>query len=256
MRNLINSNTILWAVFLSLLAVLLPHTAWAFGRFEPIGRYGQITASAAAFSFEAAIAVLVHKLSKHIEATPRRLNQRAKFTYRYVNAYSLGLVLALGVSMFANLSHAVEFGQPMRIVQDWGVPLGLYAVAFGAVLPFVSLLFARVLSNVNDAEQVENPELDKANTIIRELRGQLRSTEQATRDAEQRALAAEQRFGAAGDLLVRLFAEDKRERILAASQLWPGLSQRTVAQLADTSPSYVHEVLSNGYKEAEHAERE
>jgi hypothetical protein len=28
------TNILLWAIYLALLAVLLPHTAWAFGRFE------------------------------------------------------------------------------------------------------------------------------------------------------------------------------------------------------------------------------
>jgi hypothetical protein len=71
------SNILLWAIYLSLLAVLLPHTAWAFARFEPPGNgtlgiaWGAITAWAAAFAFEAAIAALTHKLAKHIESTPR-----------------------------------------------------------------------------------------------------------------------------------------------------------------------------------------
>jgi hypothetical protein len=46
MLKLITVNRILWAVYLSLLGVLLPHTAWT-----------------AAFAFEASIAVLIHKLS-------------------------------------------------------------------------------------------------------------------------------------------------------------------------------------------------
>jgi hypothetical protein len=60
------SNVLLWAIYLSLLAVLLPHTAWAFARFEPPGNgsfgiaWGAITAWAAAFAFEAAIAALTH----------------------------------------------------------------------------------------------------------------------------------------------------------------------------------------------------
>ena len=28
-------NILLWSIYLALLAVLLPHTAWAFARFEP-----------------------------------------------------------------------------------------------------------------------------------------------------------------------------------------------------------------------------
>jgi hypothetical protein len=57
MLKLITVNRILWAVYLSLLGVLLPHTAWT-----------------AAFAFEASIAVLIHKLSGHIDRTPRRLS--------------------------------------------------------------------------------------------------------------------------------------------------------------------------------------
>ncbi len=35
MKRLWNwSDILLWAIYLALLAVLLPHTAWAFGRFE------------------------------------------------------------------------------------------------------------------------------------------------------------------------------------------------------------------------------
>jgi hypothetical protein len=60
------SNMLLWAIYLALLVVLLPHTAWAFGRFESpaVGwlniRWGMVTAGAAAFAFEAAIAALTH----------------------------------------------------------------------------------------------------------------------------------------------------------------------------------------------------
>jgi hypothetical protein len=36
-------------------------------------------------------------------------------------------------------------------------------------------------------------------------------------------MEAEQRFAAAGDLFARLFAEEKRQRILAASERWPEL---------------------------------
>jgi vacuolar-type H+-ATPase subunit H len=243
----INSNTVLWAVFIALLLVLLPHTAWAFSNFEPDGNgLGSLSAWAAAVAFEAAIAVLVHKLAKHIEQAPRRRTFAGRMSARYLNAYAAGLVLALAVSTFANLSHAVEFGRPMRIFTEWGWSPGLYAVAFGAVLPFTSLLFARVLSNVSEAEQEANPELDKAREEIRVLRAQVRDAERSRATAEQAMRDAEQRFAAAGDLMARLFAEDKRQRILFVAEQWPGLPQRAIAVIAETSPSYVSEVLNNG----------
>jgi hypothetical protein len=96
------SNILLWAIYLALLIVLLPHTAWVFGRFEsPTAgwlniQWGMVTAWAAAFAFEAAIAAPTHcvaslhtadrpvpsiaegsdreeqdKPTKHIESTPR-----------------------------------------------------------------------------------------------------------------------------------------------------------------------------------------
>jgi hypothetical protein len=70
------SSIVLWVIYLALLAVLLPHTAWAFARFEPANPgwlgvpWGQVTAWAAAFAFEAAIAALTHRLAQRIEATP------------------------------------------------------------------------------------------------------------------------------------------------------------------------------------------
>ncbi len=60
------SNILLWAIYLALLVVLLPHTAWAFGRSESPAtgclniQWGVVTAGAAAFAFEAAIAALTH----------------------------------------------------------------------------------------------------------------------------------------------------------------------------------------------------
>ena len=70
------SSVLLWAIYLALLAVLLPHTAWAFGHFEsPVAgwlglQWGVLSAWAAAFAFEAAIAALTHKLAERIETTP------------------------------------------------------------------------------------------------------------------------------------------------------------------------------------------
>ena len=154
------SNMLLWAIYLSLLAVLLPHTAWAFARFEPPGNgsfgiaWGSITAWAAAFAFEAAIAALTHKLAKHIESTPRYTAGRVwlrRMSYQYLNAYAAGLVVAVGVSVLANFGHAVEYGQDFAIYGLYNVPPLLYSLAFGGILPLVSLMFARILANTAEA---------------------------------------------------------------------------------------------------------
>lgn len=231
----ITVNRILWLIFISLLAVLLPHTAWLFSKLEPAKTLW--VSYPAAFAFEAAIAALVHKLAKHIETTPKRKSGWEKFFYRYWNAYSVGLVVAIGISSLANLAHAVEFGQPLKIFTDWGVPQSLYSVAFGAVLPMVSLVFALVLSNVTETESETDPALLEANKTVSELRRELR-------DIRSQLTASQQRFDAMGDLFVRLTGADKRERILAASQQWPGLPGKYIAVVTDSTPSYVSEVLS------------
>jgi hypothetical protein len=101
-------------------------------------QWGMVTAWAAAFAFEAAIAALTHKLAKHIESTPRYTAGRVwlrRISYQYLNAY------------------------------------------------------------------------------------------------------------AAGDLVVQLFAQEKRQRILAAAERWPELPAASIAITAGASPGYVSEVL-------------
>ena len=243
--KLLSVNRILWAVYLSLLGVLLPHTAWAFYNFEPEKEIGRISLVAwtAAFAFEASIAALMHKLSGHIERTPRRLSPWAKFRYRYLNAYSLGLLAAIVVSSLANLAHAIEFGRPMAIFAEWKISFDVYAFAFGAVLPLVSLVFARVLSNVVETEADEDPELFQAKKTIAELRRQLQESEANARAAEEAHKQVEARYASGGGALMKIVSADKRERILAAHHLWPRLPGVALATIADASPSYVSEVL-------------
>ena len=244
-------NRILWAVYLSLLGVLLPHTAWTFQNFEPQNKTGAIglVAWTAAFAFEASIAALTHKLSIHIENTPKRLMPWSKFRYRYLNAYSLGLVASILVSSMANLAHAVEFGRPMAIFTEWNIPFSIYALAFGAVLPLVSLVFARVLSNVVETEGEEDPAFSEAKATIADLRRQLRESETQKKTAEDACNRAEARFASIGGLLTKLLSDDKRERIIAAHSLWNKLPGSAVAIITDTSPSYVSEVLNAGTTE-------
>lgn len=247
------TRRLLYAVYMALLATLLPHTAWAFSRFEPDNPAGVIVAWFAAFSFEAAIAALTMRLAKRIETTPKKLSGWVRWRHQYANAYGLGLLLTLTVSAFANLAHAVEFGGVLLIFDRFGIPFAAYALAFGGVLPIVSLLFARVLSAEvpeDETEMPPNPALDEAKIAIAQLRRQIRETEAARTVAEAARTAAEvertaadARFGAVGELAVRLFAAEKRARILAASQQWPELPASAVAIIAGASASYVSEVL-------------
>lgn len=260
-------NILLWGIYILLLGVLLPHTAWMFSRAEPTGagfmgfQWGLITAWAAALVFELVIAAMTHKLARHISDTPRFANSWKRISARYFNAYGAGLLLAWMVSTYANLAHAVEFGQSIKIFDDWGWPVWSYSVAFGAILPTASLLFAWVLSSVIEQDATEggaSPELEKANSEIRRLQNRLREEtenirnlaiernqiEQERISAEQRANEAEIRFGAAGDIFAALLAEQKKERVLFARQKWPELTGSAIAVITETSPGYVSDVLN------------
>jgi hypothetical protein len=248
------SSKMLWIIYLALLAVLLPHTAWAFARFESPAAgwlgvsWGIVTAWAAAFAFEAAIAALTHKLAGRIMTTPRYTAGRVllrRVSYQYLNAYAAGLFVALGVSALANFAHAVEYGSEFAIFGRYSIPPFLYSVTFGGILPLVSLLFARILGDTAATEAALSPELTKAKQTIKEIRAELDDAEIRITDAEARAMAAEQRFAAAGDLFARLFAEEKRQRILAASERWPELPAASIAIIAGASPGYVSEVLKD-----------
>lgn len=263
MKKINPTTALLWLIYVFLLAVLLPHTAWAFRAFEPNNGwviYEKFTSAdavsyVAALAFEAAIAVLTHKLSKHIEQTvkeAKRLQGWPKFQRQYMNAFSLGLVIATVVSSLANLAHAVQFAQPLEIFSRWGVPSQVYVVAFGGILPVVSLLFARVLSNVNESEADEDPALIEAKATITDLRRQIRESEGRIKQAEAARLAAEDRaglaaarFDAAGDIMRWLVDDtlEKRARILAIHQWKPKLPGNSIAVLVDAAPSYVSEVL-------------
>ena len=195
---------VLWAVYIGLLAVLLPHTAWAFGKFEPDESKG--VAWAAAFAFEAAIAALTHKLTKRLEHTPNYSKGHVRLRrawHRYANTYTVGLVLTTTVSALANSAHAVEFRQELVIFTEWSVSPRLYTIAFGAVLPLISVLFAAVLSKETETE-TPNVEPKQPNAYA------------------------------------LLSSPDKRQRILAARKLWPKATLRTIAEIANASASYVN----------------
>jgi hypothetical protein len=211
--------------------------------------WGIVTAWAAAFAFEAAIAALTHKLAKRIETTPSYPVGRVmlrRVSFQYLNAYAAGLFVALAVSALANFAHAVEYSRDFAIFGRYQVPPLLYSLTFGAILPLVSLLFARILGDTAATEATVDPELTKAKQTIKTLKADLDGTEACLVEAESRALVSEQRFAAAGDLFARLFAEEKRQRILAAAERWPELPAASIAIIASASPGYVSEVLKSG----------
>jgi hypothetical protein len=279
------TTKILWMVFISILLVLLPHTAWLFRQFEPaesVRLLGEIDAAdllsyIAAFAFESAIAVLIHKLAKHIESMKKGKTAWAKFSYSYLNPFAVGLYIATAISMLANLAHAVEFGVSIKIFTEWGVPAWVYSVAFGGILPLVSLTFARVLSNVTDDEDGPNPELTEANTRLREANRRAAESEQRAKAAEAKANTiqaeaqqrvkeseqrysvklseaerlledSEQRYRAFGDVIRFLFGTDLalRDRIRGIRTQFPNLSQNGIAQLLGCSVSTVNGAL-DGY---------
>jgi len=269
------TTKLLWLAFCGLLLVLLPHAAWAFANWEPMDagevfgyKVPQFLHYVAAFVFESLIAVMVYKISKLTETTPKTkkvirsvttdagaekrivsepMNGFDKFVYRYVNAFGFLLLLSTVISILGNLAHAVQFGGELKIFTEWGIPKEIYSVAFGGILPIASLAFASVLSNVTESEEAANPEITLLNDQIKSVRSQLRESEQARKSAEEKAATAENRFGAAGDLMKKLFSDDKRERIIAIKEWRPELNGSAIAIIAESTPSHVSETLSKAH---------
>ena len=186
------TGRLLWTIYISLLLVLLPHTAWAFARFEPASagwlgfRWGLLTAWAAAFAFEAAIAALTHKLAERIARTPEFTTNAfwQRLNYQYLNAYGAGLFVTVAVSGLANFGHAVEYGQNFALFDVYELPPLLFSVAFGGILPLVSLLFARILADANEPAAHDDVELANAQQHIASLEAQLVQNEKSFANAE------------------------------------------------------------------------
>jgi hypothetical protein len=260
-------KTLLWMVYASILAVITPHTKWMFAQLEP--QANEWSAWVAAVGFEATIFVVTHLLVKHIErrkaGTFNFERQRLEkgtlgqyftwwpvFRYRWLNTYTLLLFLACGISAGANLSHAVEFARPLKIVSDWGVPAGALTVAFGGILPLVNLLFAAVIADVDDSEQPADPALVKTREELREAKAALKeansAAEKANAEKDQanaRAIEAEQQMRGVANLMRFLFDRDMqlRDRIRGLAEARPDLSQNRIAGIIGCSTSTVNEAL-------------
>jgi hypothetical protein len=265
----VNNLHLFWGVYMAFLFVLLPQEAWTIGQGQdPSGEVWSllgVTASPLAWllalAFSATIAIVTHRLNKHWMEMPNRYKAqdmvRKRFGYRWINVYALTLLITIPISAVANFMHVVEFTKPtLRIFEIYPWALGVYRFIFGMALPLVSMVFARVLSTMQESEQEEDPafakakaELKEANSTIRSLEQSMRKSEQEysarIRDAERLANESEQRYRAVGDVVRWLFGQDEalRDRIRGIRTTFPNLSQNGIAQLIGCSTSTVNDNL-------------
>jgi hypothetical protein len=220
------TTALIWFIFAALLLVLLPHTAWAFSLFEDAGSaFGKVTPWAAAIAFEMAIAALTHKLAGQI-ASIKRGTRWQKFSGRYLNAYGVGLAIALVVSATANISHASAYARP-------GYGGAGYVIVFGGILPMVSLLFARVLSAAQDTQDEEMSaadELQKAQTKITRLQNEIERMKTASQIMQGKA-ALWDHLNPTAQATAKYIIGEFRSQDEAASAA--GVSVSTISRLAN-----------------------
>ncbi len=247
-KTKLSTTHIVWLIYVSLLLVLLPHAQWAFSQFEPDTAGGSVTSWLLAISFELSVGVLTHKFANQISSvkvrrrkttdatgrTERILNWLEVTGKRYVNLYSVGLLVMTYVSATANVLHAKAYA-----ADGYGDPIFIFT--FGGILSFVSLLFAQVLSNVADeATQPDENEtviatmkraatkanrelarLQKQNSELTVDLGKMQTVYEAWRGMNQRAqVAAQYNVGQFENL-------EKAAKVL-------GVSQSTVSRLANS----------------------
>lgn len=198
---------------------------------------------ALAFVFEAAVFAFTHRVKDKIEHA-HRLRQKEgenrisfgwrRFSSGYINVFSAGLLLSSGVSGLANFAYSVEFSQPFMVYADYSFPPLLYQMSFGGILPVVSFLFARILAEAIDTETERDEALVLSQKAERAAKRELAIVQNELK--EVRLMFAQ---------YDKLFADTKRERVLAARELWPTLQASGVAIIADASPGYVSDVLSS-----------
>jgi hypothetical protein len=266
-KKVFTLKTLVWSIYIAILVVIAPHTQWMFSQWEPTS--DRFVSWVAAIGFEGAIFAVTKLLVQRIERRKittfnfdkKRLEAGRfskyftwwpVFKYRWLNIYTLLLLICCAISAGANLAHAVQFAQPLRIVSEWGIPESVFTVAFGGILPLVNLLFAAVIADVDDSEQAADPELEKANAALREANKTIREKDKTVQEAERRALASEQRalefeqqMRGVANLVRFLFDREisLHDRIRGLYAERPDLPQRRLAELAGCSVSVVNEVL-------------
>ncbi|MCL4296118.1 MAG: hypothetical protein KJ077_10340 [Anaerolineae bacterium] len=264
------TKTLGWAIYIALLGALLPHTKWAFSRFQDSADpfFGDGMAWLLAVAFEGGIFWFTHRLVDSIERA-YRLRTRAtdniwsfywrRYSRAYLNINLLGLTASSLVSGLANFSYAAEFGQQFGVYDKYGIQPLTYQLFFGGILPFMSLLFSLVLAQIpgedegHPTEDTIQAELRRVKSELSQTLAKLTMTEQTVQSARQenRKLTEEM---AALKLQLRtnegllqfsgLLHENAEERIKAANRLWPNLSQAAKAEIANASPAWVSQVLN------------
>ncbi len=227
----ISPNGVLWIAYLALLAVLLPHTSWAFSIVEPSGTefWGAHPLGwALALTFESTIAAVTWKLQSYQGKRGKR--------HRWLNGYSAGLVLFAGISGLANWLHAEEFARISPVFAHYNLPSAVFSVLFGAALPVASLAFAAILAP-DVSEDGEDPILVSAKAEAREVRRQLAEANKALVEANTQNTAMK-------EIALALFAPEIKVRIQAARAKWPTMPANGIAVLTGASAPYVSEVLS------------
>lgn len=248
---MIKIKILFYIIYLALLGVLLPHTAWAFSRFQEAvgwgGHKNAILAWALAIVFEGTIFAITYHLKGLIEKSSR-MKQKTdelriafawrKFSSAWVNEFGFLLLFTSGVSALANFSYAVEFGQSFLAFDRYGMPRIIYELAFGGTLPVVSVVFARILADTAEAEQ------ERADGELEAKKGEraANKTSARLRIERDKLRIAQTHYEALSDSLAK-------DRIRAARILWPDESQAKIAGRAGASPSTVSEVLNRNGKE-------
>jgi hypothetical protein len=241
-KKILSIYGLLWLVYVLFLGVLMPHTAWTFAQFQQDKALTNPLAWMLAFSVECVIAAFTHKFSEYLTVTKKRKGWGAAIG-RWVNGYSLGLCMVLLISAIANLAYAVQFAGDLSVFAEWGISKGVYEFAFGAMLPFISLVFALVLSGMADTEADDDPALVAAKQQVIELRQALRESERAQKATEAERVKAVERFGTVADIAKMFLLDDKKQRIQEVYKRWPNLQHSAIAELTEASPSHVSEVI-------------
>ena len=265
-NNLKISKIFWWMIYISLLGVMLKHTAWVVNSFQDSSNNEGILPISYTFAlvFEGALLGFTYKLKEQIESASKLRKKKnsiellrifsfskqdeqtesdfslwlRKFSKSYVNIYSFGLLICSFVSGLTNFTFAVEFGNTsLKAVTVYGVNIMVYYIALGWILPIISFLFSRVLADTSQSEEIHEDER------ITELKDKIKQLEE-----DKKALINTQ-YGLE-NLMCFVQKGEPKDIILNIYNKHPNLSKSSIAYFAKVSPAYVGEILKqmNGKK--------
>jgi hypothetical protein len=217
---------VIWGVWFMMMGVLLDHTAWGFSIFEsPTPSENKPLISwMGAIAIEAVQGAATHKLSIRLGAARRSRDWKKRLSV-YIGWDTFVIILAGFISGLANTAHAMEYyREDLRAFMDFNLPPMLYLIAFGTVLPVVSLAFAALLTKATAEDMEQTEEKSRLETNVRDLTKQLRK---ANRVQEQ---------------LGGLLSGKAKERVLTLLNWKPDLEPSAIAKIAECSPTYVSNV--------------